>query len=75
MLQFRASKSGPVWCVRLPAAVTFPTDAKLLERIEKSRKTLPLNSVKPLRCAAPLGHDAAGIRPTERPRAPHVRAA
>ena len=35
--------------VRLPATVAFPTDARLLDRIEQRRKALPLNSVKPLR--------------------------
>jgi hypothetical protein len=36
-------------CIRVPAAVEFPTDIKLLERIELSRAALPLNSIKPLR--------------------------
>jgi hypothetical protein len=41
--------SGGAACIKLPAAVAFPTDARLLERIETSRRALPLNSVKPLR--------------------------
>lgn len=39
--------------IRLPAAVEFPTDDKLLERIETSRKALPANSIKPLRRPVP----------------------
>jgi hypothetical protein len=41
--------NGGASCIKLPAAVAFPTDARLLERIETSRRALPLNSVKPLR--------------------------
>ena len=37
-----------VSCVKLPAAVAFPTDERLLERIEASRRALPLNSMKAL---------------------------
>ena len=44
---FAASGGAP--CIKLPAAVAFPTDARLLERIDASRRALPLNSVKPLR--------------------------
>jgi hypothetical protein len=40
-------------CIRLPAAVAFPTDDKLLERIETSRRALPANNVKSLRRPAP----------------------
>jgi hypothetical protein len=40
-------------CIRLPAAVAFPTDGRLLERIETSRKQLPLNSIKPVRRSMP----------------------
>jgi hypothetical protein len=75
MLQFRASKSRPVWCVKLPAALTFPSDPKLLERIEQSRKTLPLNSIKSLR-VVPVGSETAepiGLK--ELRRAARVRAA
>ena len=35
--------------VRLPATVAFPTDSRLLDRIEERRNALPPNSVKPLR--------------------------
>ena len=35
-------------CLRLPATVAFPVDARLLDRIEKSRSALPVNSIKPL---------------------------
>ena len=72
MLQFRASKSRPVWCVQLPAAVIFPTDAKLLERIEESRRTLPLNSIKSLR-VVPVGRETAAAIGQQEPR--RVRAA
>lgn len=55
-LRVRAfSGVGGSACVRLPAAVAFPTDVKLLERIETSRKALPANSIKPLRRPAPSG--------------------
>ena len=37
-----------VSCVKLPAAVEFPTDERLLHRLEQSRQALPPNSVKPL---------------------------
>jgi len=40
---------GPaVSCVKLPAAVAFPTDDRLLQRLEESRRALPPNSVKAL---------------------------
>jgi hypothetical protein len=53
-LRVRAfSGVGGAACIRLPAAVAFPTDVKLLERIETSRKALPANSVKALRRPAP----------------------
>jgi hypothetical protein len=67
MLQFRASKSRPVWCVKLPAAVIFPTDAKLLERIEESRRTLPLNSIKSLR-VVPIDRETAAAIGQQEPR-------
>ncbi len=38
-----------VSCVKLPAAVSFPTDAGLMQRIEESRRALPSNNMKPLR--------------------------
>jgi hypothetical protein len=37
-----------VSCVKLPAAVAFPTDDRLLQRLEESRRALPPNSVKAL---------------------------
>ena len=43
------SSRGTARWIRLPAAVAFPTDIRLLERIERSRKALPVNSIKPLR--------------------------
>jgi hypothetical protein len=42
------SSGGAARCIKLPAAVAFPTDAHLLERIERSRRALPPNSIKPL---------------------------
>ena len=35
-------------CVKLPAAVAFPTDGRLLQRLEESRRALPANNVKAL---------------------------
>ncbi len=49
-----------VSCVKLPAAVEFPTDDRLLQRIEESRRALPPNSMKPLRASrrsAGVAHD------------------
>lgn len=41
--------SRGVSCVKLPAAVAFPTDGRLLQRIEESRRALPAtNNMKPL---------------------------
>ena len=40
--------SHGVSCVKLPAAVAFPTDGRLLQRIEESRRALPANNMKPL---------------------------
>jgi hypothetical protein len=39
----------PSPCIRLPAAVAFPPDPRLLERMERSRSALPPDSIKPLR--------------------------
>jgi hypothetical protein len=36
-------------CVKVPAAVAFPADERLLKRIEESRRALPLNNIKTLR--------------------------
>jgi hypothetical protein len=40
--------SHRVSCVKLPAAVAFPTDGRLLQRIEEQRRALPANNMKPL---------------------------
>ena len=48
-IRVRTFSASGAACIKLPAAVAFPTDARLLERIETSRRALPLNSVKPLR--------------------------
>jgi len=37
-----------VSCVKLPAAVAFPTDGRLLQRIQELRRSLPANNMKPL---------------------------
>ena len=37
-----------VSCVKLPATVAFPTDDRLLQRIEESRRALPRNNMKAL---------------------------
>jgi hypothetical protein len=48
-MRFRDSfGSTGVSCVKLPAAVAFPTDGRLLQRIEASRRALPANNMKPL---------------------------
>lgn len=46
--RFRMLSRSGFSCVRLPVTVAFPTDAGLLDRIERSRKALPPNSIKPL---------------------------
>lgn len=38
-----------VSCVKLPAAVAFPTNDELLRRLEVSRRALPANNIKALR--------------------------
>jgi hypothetical protein len=38
-----------VSCVKLPAAVAFPTDDRLMQRIEALRRALPPDNMKPLR--------------------------
>jgi hypothetical protein len=49
-MRFWDSLGSPgVSCVKLPAAVAFPTDSRLLQRIEESRRALPANNMKPLR--------------------------
>ena len=56
-----------VSCVKLPATVAFPTDGRLLQRIEESRRALPANNMKPLWKARP--HECAASQPAaaERP--------
>lgn len=55
-LRVRAfSGAGGQACIRLPAAVAFPTDVKLLERIETSRKALPKDNMKALWRSMPRG--------------------
>jgi hypothetical protein len=58
---------GPeVSCVKLPAAVAFPTDDRLLQRLEQSRRALPPNSVKALtRTRQPALHVQDDDLPTE----------
>ena len=48
-MRFWDSFGSPgVSCIKLPAAVAFPTDGRLLQRIEESRRALPANNMKPL---------------------------
>jgi len=48
-MRFWGSFGSPgVSCIKLPAAVAFPTDGRLLQRIEESRRALPANNMKPL---------------------------
>ena len=52
-----------VSCVKLPATVAFPTDERLLARLEQSRRALPPNSVKPVRqVRAPEGSRPQSVR-------------
>jgi hypothetical protein len=44
-----------VSCVKLPAAVAFPTDDGLLRRLEASRRALPANNMKALWKVVQLG--------------------
>lgn len=46
-------------CVKLPAAVAFPTDDALLRRLEAQRRTLPPNNMKALWKAVGLQSAAA----------------
>ena len=52
------SRDSVVSCVKLPPAVAFPTDDRLLQRIEESRRALPPNSVKAL-CRSRAGFSEA----------------
>jgi len=40
--------SDGVSCIKLPAAVAFPINDRLLQRIGELRRALPANNVKPL---------------------------
>ena len=51
-----------VSCVKLPAAVAFPIDSQLLDRLEQSRRALPPNSVKPLLRSREPQHAEPGSR-------------
>jgi hypothetical protein len=52
-----------VSCVKLPANVAFPIDSQLLDRLERSRRALPPNSVKALwRSRAPQSSDAQAVQ-------------
>jgi hypothetical protein len=73
-----------VSCVKLPAAVAFPTDGRLLQRIEELRRSLPANNMKPLwkirqheRAAAQLADATPGDARThaEMPLAETIRVA
>ena len=60
---FSSNGRNPFACrgvgfVKLPAAAAFPTDDKLLQRIEEARRALPRDSIKALR-RAPQGEQAA----------------
>jgi hypothetical protein len=50
-------------CVKLPAAVAFPTDDALLRRLEARRRTLPPNNVKALWKVVELQSATTGARP------------
>ena len=64
--------SRGVSCVKLPAAVAFPIDSQLLDRLEQSRRALPPNSVKALSRAR--ASERAEAQPAQRPRDASVRA-
>lgn len=58
-----------VSCVKLPAAVAFPTDERLLKRIEESRRALPLNNIKTLRTTrSSIGALPAEVRAEAQPK-------
>jgi len=62
-----SSQSRGVSCVKLPAAVAFPTDGRLLQRIEESRRALPANNVKPLWKSRELAPSVSRERTVEGP--------
>ena len=64
--------SREVSCVKLPAAVAFPIDSQLLDRLEQSRRALPPNSVKALSKAR--ASERAQAQVSQRPRDAEVRA-
>jgi hypothetical protein len=55
--------SHGVSCVKLPAAVAFPTDDRLLQRIEELRRALPANNMKPLWKSRERASEPAPSRP------------
>jgi hypothetical protein len=57
-----------VGCVKLPATAAFPTDDKLLQRIEQARRALPRNSMKAL-WRAPQAENAELVSELLTPRA------
>ena len=59
-----------VSCVKLPAAVAFPTDDRLMQRIEASRRALPPDNMKSLR----KSHERVNVVATTVQRAPDVAA-
>ena len=62
-MRFWDSFGSPgVSCVKLPAAVAFPTDDRLLQRIEQSRRALPANNMKPLWKSRELGGAPSATR-------------
>ena len=72
-MRFWDSFGSPgVSCIKLPAAVAFPTDGRLLQRIEESRRALPPNTMTPVWKSRELAvervdHEIAS--PAARPRA------
>ena|SRR5687767_11238735 len=58
--------SSGVSCVKLPAAVAFPTDDRLLQRIEVLRRALPANNMKPLWKSRDRASSVIRSEPSER---------
>ena len=63
-----------VSCVKLPAAVAFPIDSQLLDRLEQSRRALPPNSVKALSRVATPSARSRGRAASARARVQSTRA-
>jgi hypothetical protein len=64
-MRFRDLFGSDVSCIKLPAAVAFPIDDRLLQRIGELRRALPKNNVKPLlkcRELAPQAQPASPLR-------------